>query len=117
MLKLSTIALLALAAVPAAAQDIPRVLTTDEQAATAPAGEICGQADTVKAALLQQHFIPVAIMRTEGGTAVTLMATEDGQWVLSELVPSGSGLSSCYRGSGDTFTIEPPAPPKPGRES
>lgn len=93
------------------AQDIPRVLSSDEQSP----GQICAPADAVKAALTQQHYRPVAIMRTDGGTAVTLMATEDGHWVLSELVPQGNTLLSCYRSHGDAFTIELPTPPAPGR--
>lgn len=121
-MKIAMIALIALltamAAGPAIAdEDIPRVLSADEQIAQSPMPPSCGPLDdAVKALAERYHEVPAASMLSDSGVMVAIFAAPDGStFTIMAVQPNGI---ACETLSGTTFAISPhKASAAPGRES
>lgn len=112
-MKVSLIALLALAAAPAAAQDIPRVLSAEEQLAQqAPADPACGPFDqAVKTLAERWHEVPTVSMLTDKGLMIAIFATADGEtFTILAVQPNGT---ACQLAAGTTLAIAKPKPTGP----
>lgn len=97
------------------AEDIPRVLSAEEQLAQTPAQQNCGPLDEAIKILAEKfHETPAASMLADSGVMIAIFAAPDGStFTIMAVQPNGI---ACETLSGTTFAIAPaPSPAVPGR--